>query len=350
MTQSSVTVAPDGDFPRRVSVTAPARLHLGFLDLHGGLGRRFGGIGLAIDEPATSLSAEPASRLEIIAQAEQGRVAAAAEAAARALGLEARARITLHQHIPSHAGLGSGTQLSLAVAVALARLYCGEPAARALARATQRGQRSGIGIAAFEEGGFLLDGGRGPDDTPPPQLLRLTFPQDWRILLVHDTVERGLAGQEELAAFRNLPPMQAACSATLCRHVLMQVLPGLVERRFDTFTAGIETIQRLLGEHFAAVQRGHYTSPRVAAALARAVTLGARGHGQSSWGPTGFAFLPDAESADVLVDRLVLEFAAEQGLAFTIARGRNAGAQIETTAAQPAEPQSAPRGAALLDV
>ena len=36
-------------------VVAPARLHLGFLDLNGSLGRRFGSIGLAIDRPATEL-------------------------------------------------------------------------------------------------------------------------------------------------------------------------------------------------------------------------------------------------------------------------------------------------------
>jgi predicted sugar kinase len=32
-----------------VTVTVPARLHLGFLDLNGGLGRKFGSMGLAIN-------------------------------------------------------------------------------------------------------------------------------------------------------------------------------------------------------------------------------------------------------------------------------------------------------------
>lgn len=41
--------------PARVRVTAPARLHIGFLDLNGDLGRRFGSIGLAVDRPALSL-------------------------------------------------------------------------------------------------------------------------------------------------------------------------------------------------------------------------------------------------------------------------------------------------------
>src|SRR5438132_4336616 len=39
-----------------VTVVAAARLHLGFLDMNGGLGRRFGGLGLAINRPATRLT------------------------------------------------------------------------------------------------------------------------------------------------------------------------------------------------------------------------------------------------------------------------------------------------------
>ena len=38
-----------------VSVDAPARLHLGFLDPSGSLGRRFGSIGLVIGGPATQV-------------------------------------------------------------------------------------------------------------------------------------------------------------------------------------------------------------------------------------------------------------------------------------------------------
>src|SRR5262249_60551106 len=42
--------------PANVTVRAPARLHLGFLDLNGGLGRRFGSIGLAVNGPENSLN------------------------------------------------------------------------------------------------------------------------------------------------------------------------------------------------------------------------------------------------------------------------------------------------------
>jgi beta-ribofuranosylaminobenzene 5'-phosphate synthase len=313
-----------------VRVLAPARLHLGFLDLNGGLGRRFGGIGLALDAPSTVVTAQLAGQLQVRAPAsEEARVLRAARAACEALGLDGNASIHVQSHIPPHAGLGSGTQLSLAVAAALARLQCSDTAARALALATQRGQRSGIGIAAFDAGGFVLDGGRGPDLAPPPLLLRRDFPEEWAVLLVFDDRDSGLAGEAEISAFRELPSMRETCAGALCRRVMMQVLPGLVERDFATFCTGIEAVQALVGDYFARVQSGRYASPRVAAAIEHAVALGARGQGQSSWGPTGFAFLPGRDEALRIRDRLAEGFSAEQGLRFVVAAGRNHGASID---------------------
>ena len=43
----------------KVSVTTSARLHMGFFDLNGGLGRRFGSIGVALQTPTISLTAFP---------------------------------------------------------------------------------------------------------------------------------------------------------------------------------------------------------------------------------------------------------------------------------------------------
>ena len=48
-----------------VRVHAPGRLHFGFLDLHGGLGRRFGSLGLALDAPAVTLTVRAATALTV---------------------------------------------------------------------------------------------------------------------------------------------------------------------------------------------------------------------------------------------------------------------------------------------
>src|SRR5262249_38266353 len=99
----------------RVTVAVPARLHLGFLDLDGGLGRRFGSIGVAISDLQTRIAIERASATEI-AGPEIDRVARHVETMRRELGLAGAYRVEVLDAVPAHAGLGSGTQLALAVA------------------------------------------------------------------------------------------------------------------------------------------------------------------------------------------------------------------------------------------
>jgi len=45
--------------PCSVNVTTSARLHMGFFDLNGGLGRKFGSIGVSVQAPVTSLKINP---------------------------------------------------------------------------------------------------------------------------------------------------------------------------------------------------------------------------------------------------------------------------------------------------
>ena len=40
----------------KITITSPARLHLGFMDLNCSLGRKFGSVGLAIDSIETSVT------------------------------------------------------------------------------------------------------------------------------------------------------------------------------------------------------------------------------------------------------------------------------------------------------
>ncbi len=45
-------------------IQTPARLHFGLLDLNGGLGRIDGGIGLALEQPRTVISARRSDKIE----------------------------------------------------------------------------------------------------------------------------------------------------------------------------------------------------------------------------------------------------------------------------------------------
>jgi len=311
--------------PNAVRVRAPARLHLGFLDLNGGLGRRFGSIGLALEEPNLDLVIRHAADLATTGP-EPERARRAVAAAAAHLGTPDRVAVDLRSIIPPHAGFGSGTQLSIALAAGLARLF-GVPLDLAgAASALDRGNRSGIGLAAFAEGGFVVDGGRDGSDRPPPVTARLPFPPDWRILLLLDPGRDGVHGSAETEAFRELPVFPGDTAAHLCRITLMQVLPALATRDLTAFGRGVAEIQRRVGDHFAPFQGGsRFTSPAVAEALALLEEDGVEGVGQSSWGPTGFAFLPSDEAAGRAVDRLE---ARTSGLHFRVTCGRNRGADI----------------------
>ena len=97
--------------------------------------------------------------------------------------------------------------------------------------------------------------------------------------------------------------MPAADAADICRLVLMGVLPSVAEGDIASFGTAITQIQRSLGDYFALAQGGHrFASPDVAAILDCLESEGAHGIGQSSWGPTGFAFAENANSAERLAE------------------------------------------------
>lgn len=315
-----------------VRVVAPARLHLGFLDLNGGLGRRFGSLGLALDGIATVLTLRPAAADRIVG-AEAPRAARHLAQLRAAWGPGVPVELVVERAIPPHAGLGSGTQLGLAIGVAYARLL-GEPhGIGEIAALLGRGARSGVGIAAFTDGGLVVDGGKASGDLlPPPIVARLPFPEPWRVLLAHDPALEGKHGSDESATFRTLPPFPAARAAHLCRLTLLQLLPGIAHADLAAVGAALAEIQGALGEHFAPFQGGgRFTSPAVGEAMAWVEAQGVRGVGQSSWGPTGWALLPDATGAEALRAEAERRFSG-RGLVLRVVAGRNRPGEVETIA------------------
>src|SRR5580704_14886008 len=79
-----------------VEVFAPARLHLGFLDLEGALGRRYGSLGLAIDRFGTRLSLTRAKRSSAEGPAAD-RALSYLDRAAASLGVSPAVRVTIEE-------------------------------------------------------------------------------------------------------------------------------------------------------------------------------------------------------------------------------------------------------------
>lgn len=321
------------DRSAQASVKTAARLHLGFLDMNGGLGRRFGGLGLSLDAPTTKLTLRRAGA-NVVEGPESARAARILVNAQAALGVEARHALTIDEAIPAHSGFGSGTQLALAIAAALRRLedLPHDPAGDAALLG--RGARSGLGAGLFTHGGVMVDGGRGPLTKTPPAIARVAFPDGWRVLLVSDPAAVGLHGDDEREAFTTLPPLSAEASSKLCRLVLMQALPALHEEELAPFGAAVAGIQAIVGDYFAPAQGGRrFTSAKVEQMVSRLTGEGATGGGQTSWGPTGFAFVESEAAARGLVARFGSD-ARAQGLELSIHKGLNRGAKIDAVYAR----------------
>ncbi|OLL31526.1 beta-ribofuranosylaminobenzene 5'-phosphate synthase [Burkholderia sp. SRS-W-2-2016] len=321
-----------------ITVDAPARLHLGFLDPNASLGRAFGSLGLVIDGYGTRIDARLAERERIdgaLSDAERERIALCLERLQAAYGPASLAIDVVHAPRP-HTGLGSGTQLALAVGTAFARLV-GQPASSAeIAALLGRGARSGIGILGFDCGGLLLDGGPPGDlrQSAPPLLARQPFPEQWRVLLVSDNRIEGLHGADERRALASLAPFPQRLAAHLCHLVLMQILPGAAEHNFAPFARGLTELQQTIGEYFASAQGGVFASPDVERVLRAVAAERTAGIGQTSWGPTGFAVLASEREAE---RALATARAAAQTLPHLeccVVAGRNSGATIRNAEAR----------------
>jgi len=320
-----------GTLPARVTVEAPARLHLGFIDLNGGCGRLFGSIGVALERPRYVVEVRRAPHGEV-----DGEAGAELSRIIETLGDDARVpgsiAVRVLERIPRHQGLGSGTQRDLALGCALSRLAGRTLTASEIAGRLGRGRRSGVGIATFERGGLVVDAGvvRGApieSNGVPPVIFQQPLPEDWEFVLASPAGEHGLHGAREEAVFRSLPPMSDTVAGRISRLVLMKALPAVLTDDLQAFGEAITEIQALMGQQFAAYQAGPYSSERGQAVAEFARQQGAAGVGQSSWGPTVFALVRGPHAARELIAR-IRAFVGDLPIALSHTRASPRGAVV----------------------
>ncbi|HIH04527.1 MAG TPA: DUF98 domain-containing protein [Methanoregulaceae archaeon] len=320
-----------------VVVEAPARLHMGLIDLHGGIGRVDGGIGVTLLAPTLRLEAERSGALTVSGgEGEaQTRVRDAAQRMLDHLGVQGGAAFRIRRAMPRHVGLGSGTQTALSAGAAVCRLYGAALTAREIARIVGRGGTSGIGTAAFESGGFVLDGGHsfGPSGekrefrpsaassgvSPAPISARLSFPDDWRIVLAIPHPGRTVGGEREVDLFREHCPVPLEEVREICHEIVMRLLPGVAGQDLELFANAVNALQ---GLGFKRVEVD-LQEPVVRALIAGLREAGAACAGLSSFGPTVYA-VTDGDPAGIV--RAAEALLADGGGDIVVTRGRNYGA------------------------
>ncbi len=307
-------IFPAGSWRRepRIRVRTPSRIHLGLIDLNGGLGRVDGGIGITLGAPDTVIEAErsPVCRVYGGDEEQAARVRQAAKAVVSRFGITGNAAVTIIRTPPQHAGLGAGTALSLATGKALCELYGIDIKAEDLSRMVGRGGTSGIGTAAFASGGLIIDGGHSfgesgekkgfrpssasPGVRPPPVIARHPFPEEWQIVLVVPMLGTGVSGTGEQDIFREACPVPREEVREICHEIVMRLLPGIVRQDLGTFAAAVNAIQDI---GFKRVEIARQ-APVVRALLAGLREAGAACTGMSSFGPAVYA-VTVADPADL---------------------------------------------------
>lgn len=310
-----------------LGIITPSRLHISLIDMNASRGRVDGSIGLTLDKPVISIRAQISDRIEVTGSSEH--VERMRNTAALLLPEGQGIRINIEEDYPSHIGLGSGTQASLATGMAVNRLYDLGLSAYDIAVKIGRGGTSGIGVAAFESGGFILDGGHRFSEKrdflpssasrlpPPPVLLRRDFP-DWDIIVAIPQ-QRGASQAKEINIFQSVCPVPLHEVEVLSHVILMQLLPALAEEDIAAFGAGINAMQEL------GFKKREIELQQVSEELMKALRDGgAYGAGMSSFGPTVYAF---GEQPRNLL-RIARESIGEEGQVF-ITKARNIGVIIK---------------------
>ncbi len=323
----------------RVVVRAGSRLHFGLLAPTAETTRRHGGVGAMVEEPSISVAVsrdDGRGPGEVSVECEDDSLRErVARVASRCLdGVEAPAvGIEVTSSARLHAGLGAGTQAALATARALRRLLgLGDAPICELARVAGRGRRSGVGIHGFELGGLIVDGGHGisgDGDGAPPLVARAALPDDWRVVLAAPRGERGLSGAAEREAFEALRGDGGdARTAELCRLALLEIVPAATGRDFRAFSAALGEYGRRAGEFFAPIQGGVFASRAIESIIDLLGREGIEGAGQSSWGPTVFAFTEDLDRA-MSIAAMLRERLGDGALDAVVTAPRNRGASVE---------------------
>ncbi|MDI6645173.1 MAG: beta-ribofuranosylaminobenzene 5'-phosphate synthase [Methanobacteriaceae archaeon] len=327
-------------------IKTPSRLHITLIDMNGAYGRIDGGVGITIENPQLILEVEPlntekidikfsvSENLSYLKKDYLKRIKSAAIKMKHFLDIDHGFKFTVKKVYLSHAGLGSGTQLSLAVGKAISKFDHQKLDASKIAKIVGRGGTSGIGVRAFDYGGFIVDGGHNRTQKsdflpsaassafPPPVIAHYDFPEDWKIVLAIPKIDDRVSGLKEVNIFQEYCPIPLKEVEKLSHLILMKMMPSVVENDLDSFGFAVNHIQEL---GFKKVEL-KLQNPIIGEIMENIRNAGAAGVGMSSFGPTIYA-ITDTNHKNIL--KVANESVENIGGKVILTKAQNKGAIIE---------------------
>jgi len=317
-TSKSLTVPgiPEKIPTAEVEIDTPTRLHFTLIDLHGGLGRIDGGLGVALRSPRIRLRAQPVpenTKVDgVTVENIPSRISGIVTRLKSELGYSGKLDLELLSVVPEHIGLGSNTQLALAAAKAITCLGGLDLPSHQLAQLAGRGGTSGIGVATFEQGGFVMDAGHRTDAKPeflpshyskagpPPLVMRSPIPENWYFVVTTPVIGQGLSGEKEADVFRKHCPIPRVEVERLSHLILMKLLPAVADDDIVAFGSALRTIQAL---GFKRIEN-ELQDEVVKKLYDFYYEQNALGAGLSSFGPTTYALVDGKAAAKKLRDEI----------------------------------------------
>ena len=181
---------------------------------------------------------------------------------------------------------------------------------------------------------MLFEQGKFSDESLSPLAQRVAIPDAWRFVLFWPEDRRGLSGESEREAFGLLPAIAPETTRMLTAIAMKEILPAAEAHDVAAFGDAIYRYGHSAGLCFGKYQLNAFASGRVAALVDAIRQLGVSGVGQSSWGPTVFAVMPDEERAQALARRM--ETGGQfPSISWLIASPANRGAEVGITRFKP---------------
>jgi len=327
-----------------ITITTPSRLHFGLIDLNGELGRINGGIGVALEKPGWEIIGykidEISSKIDL-AKADSRTKIAIEKFDAFFKTKTDELNFVIKKDLPAHMGLGSKTQFLLAIGTILSHIHEIDTTPREIAKVIQRGGTSGIGVAAFEAGGFILDSGHsfGPGKQtdsfkpsskskapPPPVIFQNYPPENWRFIVIIPNVPEGASGDKEVKLFEDCCPIPAEQVEKLSRLILMKILPSFVEQDIKTFGEGLTELQTKF--HRFGMDRYDSTLNNDILTELRTNTM-VFGSGISSFGPTMYALTNSQDNAEKIIRQVNDNYSKNEIKYISASKVNTTGARIK---------------------
>jgi len=311
-------------------IKAPAHLHAGNMDLHGGFGRLFGTVGFTIDYPFIVVEVEKSRDI----QADDPYAKRFAESLVKSFetgGVVVRVRERFYEN----AGLGYITTLGLSIGLGISELYNLRKSLEEIALTIKRGLVTALGLYACRYGGFIVEGGFRKelrDRSIPPLIFRGDIPDDWFfVVAVPERPWRKLNKLRVSSEPKILEEVRASDeeASYLSRLVLMKIIPSFIEKDLKSFGEGLTEFNRRLGYIWMKYQGGVYCDPLVERGI-EIMTRYTYAACQSSWGPTFYGITDSEESAKRAVEELEQLLRGNGGGVVFVTHGRNRGLEVES--------------------